>query len=133
MKFWLGETNRTFLDGDLKSARDALGSYYGFASKADIMWSHLFDFVMIQDALEKLKLPKLMWKKWRDINTLVWLSGLKKSKTDNVRSGAHDGLNDAVYQVGYCAEAYGQIRGKQITTEEDRVADEKGSQPSTAS
>lgn len=110
VKFWLNETNRTFLGGQLLSAREALGKYYAFASKADRMWSHLFDFVLIQQALERLKLDLLKWKKWRDINTLVYLSGLKSDKTDNVRDSAHDGLADAIYQVGYCTEAFNKIK-----------------------
>lgn len=105
VKFWLNESNRTFLSGQLLSVREALGKYSAFASRAKRMWSHMFDFVLIQQALEKVKLNHLKWKNWRDINTLVYLAGLKKDKTDNVRSGAHDGLQDAMYQVDYCVKA----------------------------
>lgn len=110
VKFWLNETNRTFLGGQLLSVREALGKYHGFVSKADRMWSHLFDFVLIQQAMEKTNLHLLKWKKWRDINTLVDLSGIKHDKTDNIRQGAHDGLSDAIYQVGYCVKAYNKIK-----------------------
>lgn len=109
VKFWLDETNRTFLGGQLLSVREAMGKYRAFASSAKRMWSHQFDFVLIQQALDKVKLDLLKWKKWRDINTLVWLSGLTKDKSDNVRQNAHDALSDALYQVNYCVMAMRRI------------------------
>jgi hypothetical protein len=119
IKFWLFETNRTFLSGQLLSVREALGKFYAFASDKRI-WSHRFDFVLLQQAYEKLGMRHLQYKKARDINTLVWLSGLKNNKVDNVRSGAHDALSDAMYQVGYCTEAYKLLKEGMIATSNSR-------------
>jgi hypothetical protein len=113
VKFWLNETNRTFLSGEILPVKKALEKYHSFAFKAECMWSHQFDFVMLQQAYIKLGLELLRYKKFRDINTLVHLAGLRYDKTDNVRSNAHDGLADCIYQVGYCVDALRRLSDKE--------------------
>ena len=85
-----------------------------FLSGARAIWSHAtFDFVTITETYKRLNIKPLFgFRAARDIRTLVDLA--KITVDGRVRIGTHhDGLADAIHQVGYCVEALNKIKRRQ--------------------
>ena len=82
-----------------------------FMADAKAIWSHAtFDFVIIQETYKRLGIkPTFRYSAARDIRTLVDLAKVTIRKHD--RQGVHhDGLDDAIYQVKYCVEAFNKLK-----------------------
>lgn len=88
----------------------AMAELLEFLKPAKRIWSHAtFDFVIINEALKRLRLQQLQYKSARDIRTLMWLSGVQPA--DFKRIGvAHSALDDATHQVEYCVAALKALR-----------------------
>jgi hypothetical protein len=82
----------------------ALNALNEFMADANEIWSHAtFDFVIIMEALRRRGIkPKFGYRAAMDIRTLVTL-GPKCTNTQKREGVHHDALDDAIYQVGYCA------------------------------
>ena len=114
VKFWLGQPGRTFLENP-EPIRQVLESYRIFAKHAECVWSHsTFDFSMLQDACQRLGIKVVhSYRKTKDIRTLMELADTHKADDTINPEKAHDGLADAIYQVGYCVRAFNIIKKHQ--------------------
>lgn len=106
--FWLNQSRDAInlvTEAPLYTEKDALDDFRRFAHKAEQIWSHAtFDFVIIQEALMRHRIPRFNYKLARDIRTLVDLSGVNLK--DFQRLGTHhNALDDCLYQVKYCHHA----------------------------
>ena len=79
--------------------------------KVTAIWSHAtFDFVTIMETYKRLDIkPVFSYKTARDIRTLVDLAKIKIDGNRKREGIHHDGLDDAIYQVKYCVEAFNQL------------------------
>ena len=78
------------------------------------VWSHYYDIMVlgnVYNIILKRKIP-FYYRNWREIRTLVDLSGLKKEKKKGEDSKTHNALDDCLYQVKYCVEAYNKLKNK---------------------
>lgn len=87
---------------DLKDGMNDLRTYL---KHADEVWSHNFDFDILTNVCQAYgwKIP-YHYKKFRDIRTLVALSGID-TKTFDWAKKTHDAVDDCRFQVEYCTEA----------------------------
>lgn len=91
---------------DIKTAMNDLNA---FLADATHIWSHAtFDYVIITNVFKMLNIkPLFRYTAARDIRTLVDLSKVTVNKKDSSRQGVHhDALDDCIYQVRYCVEAF---------------------------
>jgi len=114
LKFWFeqGIERMTWLKEPVCLSK-ALENFRQFCMKDTLAWSHAtFDFPILTNAYNifNSKLP-IPYRNLRDIRTLIDLSNLpyNKPKTDKT----HDALDDCLYQIKYCKEAFNLLREKQ--------------------
>jgi len=74
------------------------------------VWSHTFDTNIMSD-LSSMYNHKLPWtyRQQRDIRTLTCLAGYKKKQQVEGFDKTHNALDDCLYQIGYCCDAWRQI------------------------
>jgi len=113
LKWWFERTNLiTWLNNTITITK-ALAMFRDFCykNKKAKVWSHYFDIYMLEGLYTKIgqKLP-FNYRNWRDIRTLVDLTGLKikKEKGD---PKTHNALDDCIYQVEYVTKALRMIKG----------------------
>lgn len=118
VQWWLGqspEARASILTENRKTAVEGFVTLNNFLEGADHIWSHAtFDFVIVSETLKRLDIkPRFAYRAARDIRTLVYLSGLKSFKKE--RQGVHhDALDDCLYQVAYCVEAWNVIKNRNL-------------------
>ena len=113
--FWLEQAAQQGLPSWLKETvplAKGLNDFYKFEKEAEAIWSHAFDKVLLGEAGLLCGIPKLVpHKKWRDIATLVNLSGRVKKDLVTVAKKTHNALEDCFYQVEYCTKCYRSLKG----------------------
>lgn len=119
IKFWLNQLNRSFLESpvELSKALQMFRDFCKINKKAHI-WSHsTFDITIITNAYRAIKqgIP-FSYKNICDIRTLVYLANNKKEKTKKGDEKTHNGLEDCIYQVKYCSEAFNILHYKELKT-----------------
>jgi len=74
------------------------------------VWSHTFDTNIMSD-LSSTYNHKLPWtyRQQRDIRTLTCLAGYKKKPKVDGFDKTHNALDDCLYQIGYCCDAWRRI------------------------
>ena len=84
---------------------DTMNDLRTYLKPADEVWSHNFDFDILTNICETYgwKIP-YHYKKFRDIRTLIALSGIDITKF-NWAKKTHDAVDDCRFQVEYCTEA----------------------------
>ncbi len=116
--WWLQQSTeavRSILTGESSPEREVFEKFNDFLKKADAIWSHAtFDYVILMNVLRRLGIkPKFSYRSARDIRTLVDLADVNTKAPRPESAGvAHDGLDDAIYQVSYCVTAMNKLRGK---------------------
>lgn len=113
LKWWFERVNLiTWLNNTVNITK-ALAMFRDFCykNKKARVWSHYFDIYMIEGLYTKIgqKLP-FSYRNWRDIRTLVDLSGLK-TKKEKGDPKTHNALDDCIYQVKYVSKALRMIEG----------------------
>jgi hypothetical protein len=113
LRFWFGQPEKTFLYEPL-SLPKALGKFRSFyyLNKKALVWSHsTFDIPVLENAYNIIgeKTP-FQFRNARDIRTLVDLSGIKYKKEEGKDPKTHDALDDCIYQVKYCCEAFSKLK-----------------------
>jgi len=99
-----------------------LQDFNQFWARATRVWSHAtFDFVMLMEAMHRRGIqPTVHYRKARDIRTLTGLADMTREEIETQqveRAGTHhNGLDDAIYQVAYCTNAYNKIKKGEQTT-----------------
>jgi hypothetical protein len=91
--------------------KEGLSKFNQFWAGARKVWSHAtFDFVRLIHSMRRRDIqPTVHYRKAMDIRTLTFLSG---PTAGSEREGIlHNALDDALYQVKYCHEAYKNLRG----------------------
>ena len=106
--WWLqqSEAARKSIGGQGIKESLAFNQFNTFLQGAEEVWSHAtFDFVILTETLKRLGIkPNFHYRAARDIRTLLSLS---PSKKEVLRDGTHhNGLDDSMYQVKYCHEAW---------------------------
>ena len=111
--FWLQNTDKiTWLKNTITVTK-ALQELTEFIKNInpETIWSHNYDFNILWRISNTLKQRHpINYKKWREIRTLVYLSGLKTNKKEKKKLKTHNALDDCVYQVKYCCEAYKKLK-----------------------
>lgn len=98
------------------SVEQALNAIQEFVSFDDYVWCHAtFDAPIIAN-LFKVYGKKIPWKytKVRDIRTLVDLAGLDLSQYDWNKEKTHDSMDDCVFQIKYCCDAYRKLKEQSV-------------------
>ena len=113
LKWWIERANLiTWLENTV-SLTKALSMFREFChkNKKARVWSHNFDIQMLEGLYTKIgeKIP-FSYRNWRDIRTLVDLSGLKRKKKKGEDPKNHNALDDCIYQVGYVSETLRKIK-----------------------
>ena len=105
VKWW---SDKAMPKGDLR-LEEGLKQLRVFLKKAKMVWSHNFDFDVIQRICETydIKLP-YHYRCFRDIGTLVSVSGIDLKNYDWSKK-THDALDDCKFQVEYCTDALAAI------------------------
>lgn len=115
LKFWFDQTGRSFLKNpiELQTSLDYLRKFYKKGEKNTLVWAHAtFDFPILANAYEVIEQGFVFpYKNLRDIRTLVDLSKLDHRKGKSGDPKTHDALEDCIYQVKYCTEAFKKIYG----------------------
>ncbi|MFX0084214.1 MAG: 3'-5' exonuclease [Candidatus Hodarchaeota archaeon] len=90
--------------------RNVLEHFKQFCKPGTIAWAHsTFDFPILTNAYHLLGIKQpISYKKMRDIRTLIDLSNLKRDKNKSEKT--HNALDDCIYQVKYCTEAFKMLR-----------------------
>lgn len=108
---WWGKQNPEILKAirtnccHVETVMDAFYNFYKAGGNSVQVWSHAtFDFVIVQNYLEKLKKGFMRHKEARDIRTLVALSGIDLKKYDWNKK-THNALDDCKFQITYCVDA----------------------------
>ena len=108
---WWATQDQTILNAIRTNAHDvtevtrAFYSFYQEGGKDVQVWSHAtFDFVIVQNYLEKLHKKFMYHKNARDIRTLVSLSGIDLTTYD-WNNKTHNALDDCKFQIKYCVDA----------------------------
>ena len=85
--------------------QDGMNELRTYLKPADEVWSHNFDFDILTNVCHTYgyKSP-YHYKKFRDIRTLVALSGIDTKKFDWSKK-THDAVDDCRFQVEYCIAA----------------------------
>ncbi len=95
---------------DVKHVTEAFFNFYRSGGKDVQVWSHAtFDFVIVQNYLEKLHKKFMYHKNARDIRTLVNLSGVDLTAYDWNKK-THNALDDCKFQVQYCVDAMKKLQ-----------------------
>jgi len=115
---WWARTNATIfnelLTKDVLPVKKALKQICDFINFNDYIWCHAtFDIPILNNLLHKFgfKTPWAYMKN-RDIRTLIDLSGLDLSQYPWDVEKTHDALEDCVFQIKYCTDAYKLLRDK---------------------
>lgn len=96
---------------DPQDCTQVLNELNAFLKPCKAIWSHAtFDFPILMSAMRRSKVkPNFSFRDARDIRTLQDLTGVGKSKIP--RQGVHhDALDDCIYQVAYCVEAFNALK-----------------------
>lgn len=106
LKFWLNNAGKISWLKDGKDLTVVVQRLREFIKKDVCIWSHYYDVMVLENVCKSLnqRLP-FNHKKWRDIRTLVALSGLQQDKTEDDPK-THNALEDCFYQVDYCVRAF---------------------------
>ena len=116
LSWWL-ETDSKLLSRIVSSGggiQDRLFKLRNFLNKPEVkIWSHAtFDFPLVQNYLKTFGVEPVDFRAARDIRTLVDLSGINLDDYDwNAKT--HDALDDCKFQVRYCVDAIGKLKGAQ--------------------
>ena len=110
LKWWIEKSNLiSWLDytTNLNEALNTLTKFLGEKGKETRVWSHFYDIMVLENVCKSLKrkMP-FLYGYWREINTLMDLSGIDRKKG---KDKTHNALDDCVYQVDYCTEALKEI------------------------
>jgi len=110
VKFWIENAEKvTWLKGGLSitKALHMLKEFCNKNKKAPV-WSHYYDMHVIDNVCKKLgqRVP-FHYKRWRDINTLVYLS---KIKIDKKIEKEHNALADCYRQIEYVRECLRKVK-----------------------
>ena len=115
---WWADTNpkllHSLLTEDVEAVSQALTKICQFINFNDYIWCHAtFDIPILNNLLHKFgfKTPWAYMKN-RDIRTLIDLSGLDLSQYPWDVEKTHDALEDCVFQIKYCTDAYKLLRDK---------------------
>jgi len=109
LKFWFNQPNPTFLKNTLDLSL-VLSKFSDFCKEVENIWSHAtFDIPIISNAYRKCELEiPFAYNSPRDIRTLL---DLAQPEYRMQHTGtAHDGLDDALFQVEYCVECFKKLR-----------------------
>lgn len=107
--WWLGQSkdaqNSILTEG--VHVGHALSDLNMFLGDATASWSHAsFDMPILISAMNRSNIkPKLHYRATRDIRTLVDLSGVTID-WDSRKGTHHDALDDCMFQIKYCVEAF---------------------------
>lgn len=108
---WWAKQNQAILEAirsncnDVDEVMTEFFTFYKSGGNNVQIWSHAtFDFVIVQNYLEKLKKGFMRHKEARDIRTLVALSGIDLRTYDWNRK-THNALDDCKFQIAYCVDA----------------------------
>lgn len=115
-KNWWAKQNQNVLKSIQNNAiniQDAIDSFCDFLPKNTYdlrVWSHAtFDFVIVQNYLQKLTKKKFNHKNAMDIRTLIYLSEIDLDNYDWSQK-THDALDDCLFQINYCSDAIRKIK-----------------------
>jgi len=103
---WWSDKQMPVGDDDLVQS---LFKLRAFLKQADEVWCHNFDHEILFTVCRTYDVPiPYHYKKFRDIRTLVALSGIDLKKFDWDKK-THDALDDVKFQVEYCTEAIDRL------------------------
>jgi len=123
LKFWLENKSKITWDKNTIPITHAIKKLTAFCKIEEeaCVWSHYYDLEILDIACRKLarKLP-FHYSRWRDIRTLLFLSGFKREK-DDVDPKTHNALDDCLYQVKYCCKAYSRLVGEKKGEKDGRI------------
>ena len=106
LDWWTQQGPMPIGKADLEDSMNDLRTYL---KHADEVWSHNFDYDILNNICYTYgwQIP-YHYKKFRDIRTLIALSGLDITKL-NWAKKTHDAIDDCGFQVGYCKVAMGML------------------------
>ena len=117
LKWWLERCDKITWLKDTISLTKSLQKLTEFCNiqKSAKVWSHYYDIYILETNCNVLgrRIP-FSYRRWRDIRTLVNLSGYKKPKTKGQDPKNHNALQDALYQVKYCSEVMKMLKEKNV-------------------
>jgi exodeoxyribonuclease VIII len=117
-KDWWSKQNQNVLQNIQSQSIDVKNAMEGFVNflpknTYDLrVWSHAtFDFVIVQNYLQKLTKKRFNHKTAMDIRTLIYLSGIDLDSYDWSQK-THDALDDCLFQINYCSDAIQKIKAE---------------------
>lgn len=114
---WWSKTNPELFNKILTTypvrVAQALNAIIEFVSPDDYVWCHATFDIPILTNLFRVYNKKVPWKyaRVRDIRTLVDLSGLDLGQYDWNKEKTHDSMDDCVFQIKYCKDAWNKLKG----------------------
>ena len=114
LKFWLENANKITWFNNTIELNKALQLFTEFCNKNKKakVFSHYYDVSVLENVcrLLKRKTP-FNHRNWRDIRTIVDLSGIKREKKKEDEK-THNALEDCIYQVNYLVKAFKSLKNK---------------------
>lgn len=91
---------------------DSIGDwddFYEFLKSAECIWCHTtFDYPLVAEHLKSKNFHMTHFRKFRDIRTLIDLSGIDYKSYPRVGI-AHNALDDCLFQIKYCVDAFNKL------------------------